>query len=47
MPGATSVWAQYTMLVDERGKLIEHLEALGIPTAVHYPKPLTQQPPVR
>lgn len=45
MPGATSVWAQYTMLVDERGKLIEHLEALGIPTAVHYPKPLTQQPP--
>lgn len=38
------VWAQFTVFVDERERLQEQLKALGIPTAVHYPKPLHLQP---
>jgi dTDP-4-amino-4,6-dideoxygalactose transaminase len=42
---ATSVWAQYTIVVDEdtRDALATTLKAEGIPTAVYYPKPLHQQ----
>jgi dTDP-4-amino-4,6-dideoxygalactose transaminase len=43
-PGATSVWAQYTIRVADRDGLRAHLQADGIPTAVHYPKPLHRQP---
>lgn len=43
-PGATSVYAQYTIRVEERDRLLEHLKATGIPTAVHYPIPLHLQP---
>jgi UDP-2-acetamido-2-deoxy-ribo-hexuluronate aminotransferase len=43
-PGRTSVWAQYTVLVQQREALQQHLAALGIPTAVHYPVPLNRQP---
>jgi len=39
-----SVWAQYTVLVDRRARVQELLKEAGIPTAVHYPKPLDQQP---
>lgn len=40
----TSVFAQYTIQVENREKLIEHLKEEGIPTAVHYPIPLNLQP---
>jgi UDP-2-acetamido-2-deoxy-ribo-hexuluronate aminotransferase len=42
----TSVYAQYTILVDGREALQEHLKKRGIPTAVHYPIPLNKQPAV-
>lgn len=38
------VWAQYTVMVDERPRVQQALQAAGIPTAVHYPKPLHHQP---
>lgn len=40
----TSVFAQYTILVDDRDQFIERLKQAGIPTAVHYPVPLHLQP---
>ncbi|EIC23412.1 DegT/DnrJ/EryC1/StrS family aminotransferase [Thiorhodovibrio frisius] len=39
-----SVYAQYTLQVDDRDAVIETLSAQGIPTAVHYPIPLNEQP---
>ncbi len=38
------VWAQYTVLVDDRAAVQQSLKLAGIPTAVHYPKPLHHQP---
>ena len=38
------VWAQYTVFVDERDRVQKALQARGIPTAVHYPRPLHLQP---
>ena len=43
-PDRDCVWGQYTVMVDDRAKLQERLQALGVPTAVHYPKPLHLQP---
>lgn len=43
-PHNTSVYAQYTIQVDDRPALQEALKADGIPTAVHYPVPLHLQP---
>lgn len=40
----TSVFAQYTVLVDDRDAVQHSLQEIGIPTAVHYPVPLHQQP---
>lgn len=40
----TSVYAQYTILVDNRDLVQEKLKDAGIPTAVHYPYPLSEQP---
>lgn len=40
----TSVFAQYTVLVDGREQVLEKFKPAGIPTAVHYPVPLNQQP---
>jgi UDP-2-acetamido-2-deoxy-ribo-hexuluronate aminotransferase len=40
----TSVYAQYTVFVDDREKVQEKLKAAGIPTSVHYPLPLNEQP---
>lgn len=42
----TSAWAQYTLQVPNRQELQEKLRVQGIPTAVHYPIPLNQQPAV-
>ncbi|TFH40421.1 MAG: aminotransferase DegT, partial [Lysobacterales bacterium] len=43
--GARSVWAQYTVLVENRDSVREYLAARGIPTAVYYPRPNHLQPP--
>ncbi len=39
-----SVYAQYTVQVNERQTVQKELKAAGIPTAVHYPVPLHLQP---
>lgn len=39
----SSVYAQYTVLVEQRDKVRAALTAAGIPTAVHYPVPIHQQ----
>ena len=41
--GARSVWAQYTLVVDDRAKLQADLKEAGVPTAVYYPIPLNAQ----
>ena len=43
----TSVFAQYTVFVENRDRLQETLKNAGIPTAVHYPTPLNEQPAYR
>ena len=43
-PDRTSVWAQYTVLVQNRDAVQEKMKQQGIPTAVHYPRPLHRQP---
>ena len=43
-PDRTSVFAQYTLRVPDRAALQARLQAAGIPTAVHYPVPLNEQP---
>lgn len=41
--GATSTWAQYTLQVENRNKFQAGLKEAGVPTAVHYPIPLSGQ----
>jgi UDP-2-acetamido-2-deoxy-ribo-hexuluronate aminotransferase len=43
-PDRTSVYAQYTVMVPNRQALQKRLAEAGIPTAVHYPLPLNEQP---
>lgn len=45
-PENVSAWAQYTLRVDNRGKVQEALSQENIPSAVHYPIPLNKQPAV-
>ena len=45
-PVNRSVWAQFSIRVENRGAVLEHLAAQNIPTAVHYPIPLNKQPAV-
>jgi UDP-2-acetamido-2-deoxy-ribo-hexuluronate aminotransferase len=42
--GNTHVYAQYTVRVPHREDVATHLKALGVPTAVYYPKCLHEQP---
>jgi UDP-2-acetamido-2-deoxy-ribo-hexuluronate aminotransferase len=42
----SSVWAQYTIRVENRSTVQAALKAVGIPTAVYYPLPLHRQPAV-
>jgi dTDP-4-amino-4,6-dideoxygalactose transaminase len=42
-PAARSSWAQYTVVVDDRERLVDCLRAAGIPTAVYYRRPLHRQ----
>lgn len=43
-PDCTSVWAQFTVMVQDRERVAGALKAAGVPTAVHYPKPIHLQP---
>jgi len=43
-PEATSAWAQFTMVVDDRDQFAEGLRRDGVPTAIYYPRPLHLQP---
>jgi UDP-2-acetamido-2-deoxy-ribo-hexuluronate aminotransferase len=43
-PDRDCVWAQYTVFVEHRADVQAALNAQGIPTAVHYPRPLHRQP---
>ena len=40
----TCVWAQFTIQTDRREEIVQSLKEVGIPTAVHYPIPLHEQP---
>ncbi len=43
-PDRDCVWAQYTVFVNDREAVQAKLKQAGIPTAVHYPRPLHHQP---
>jgi len=43
-PHNFSVFAQYSILCQDRDKLQKHLKEKGIPTAIHYPRSLHMQP---
>ena len=43
-PDRTSVFAQFTVIVENRGRLQGRLKEVGVPTAVHYPVLLHLQP---
>jgi UDP-2-acetamido-2-deoxy-ribo-hexuluronate aminotransferase len=46
-PDRDCVWGQYTVQIDrsdDRDRIQAALKAAGVPTAVHYPKPLHHQP---
>ncbi len=43
----TGTFAQYTILIDDRAAIVAALAEAGIPTAVHYPAPLSAQPAYR
>lgn len=45
--GNTSVYAQYTLQVEDREAVTAALNEKGVPTAVHYPIPLNKQPALR
>jgi len=45
-PHNLSVYAQYTIRVQDREQVQADLREAGIPTAVHYPIPLNKQPAV-
>src|SRR5439155_26519064 len=40
-----SAWGQYTVFVERRAQVQASLKDAGMPTAVHYPRPLHHQPP--
>ena len=40
----SSVFAQYTILSGDRGQIETRFKEAGVPTAIHYPLPLNQQP---
>ncbi len=42
-----SAFAQYTIEVEQRDKFQKELDAVGVPTAVHYPTPMYRQPALR
>ena len=47
MAGATSVWAQYTIVIECRDELAKTCREAGVPTAIHYASALNDLPPYR
>lgn len=47
MAGATSVWAQYTIITEDRDGLATACREAGVPTAIHYANALNCLPPYR
>jgi dTDP-4-amino-4,6-dideoxygalactose transaminase len=47
MAGATSVWAQYTIVTEHRDALAKGCREAGVPTAIHYASALNCLPPYR
>ncbi len=47
MAGATSVWAQYTIVTENRDELAAAARDVGMPTAIHYTSALHQLAPYR
>ena len=43
-PDRNSVYAQFTLISDRREQIVAHLKAAGIPTAIHYPASIHEQP---
>jgi dTDP-4-amino-4,6-dideoxygalactose transaminase len=43
LESASSVWAQYTIVLDNRDVIAAACNAAGIPTAIYYPRPLSKQ----
>ena len=43
VPGNTTAWAQYTVKLEDRGRVQGVLKDNGIPSVVYYPIPLSQQ----
>ena len=43
-PDRDCVWAQFTIIVENRAAVQKHLLAQGVPTATHYPLSLNMQP---
>ncbi len=41
--GASSVWAQYTIVTEQRDRVAAACKAAGVPTAIYYPLALSQQ----
>ena len=44
MPGYSHIYAQYSILINDRDKFASKLNILNIPTSIHYPIPLHKQP---
>lgn len=44
---ARSVWAQYTVKLENRDRVAAGLKAVGVPTAIYYPRSLDHQPAYR
>jgi UDP-2-acetamido-2-deoxy-ribo-hexuluronate aminotransferase len=47
MEGASSVWAQYTVVTERRDELAKACRAAKVPTAIHYASPLHALPAYR
>ncbi|MGE3529952.1 MAG: DegT/DnrJ/EryC1/StrS family aminotransferase, partial [Methyloceanibacter sp.] len=45
--GATSVWAQYTIVTERRDELAKACREAGVPTAIHYTSSLNRLAPYR
>jgi UDP-2-acetamido-2-deoxy-ribo-hexuluronate aminotransferase len=46
-PDRTSVFAQYTVFTEDREFMQARLAEAGVPTAVHYPSPMSKQTPYK
>lgn len=43
-PGHKSVWAQYTLTIEDRAGFQKKLTDAGVPTSIHYPRIMPEQP---